>query len=114
VALAACGGSDDGDAAPKRPKGLPADFNIQVFDCADWKRATPEVREYVVYRLHSISGDQVSGPKVEGYGATLTDEEAVELFDAQCASPRARGFVLFKLYAYARGFTGTGRGPSQP
>jgi hypothetical protein len=108
VALAAgCGGGDDKPSEPKRPAGLPADFNIQVFDCADWNAAGPPVRRYVIGKLHKIANDQVTGPSVQGRGSVLTDEQATEMFDSTCANPRTRGFVLYKIYAFSRGFRGS-------
>lgn len=108
--LAGCGGDEEdgaaGDSRPKRPAGLPANFNIQIFDCADWNAATPEVRAYVLKRMHAIGNDQISGPDVEGRGSVLTDQQATEMFDSTCATPRARGFVLYKIYAFSRGFRG--------
>jgi hypothetical protein len=102
-----CGGSDDDARAPERPRGLPADFNLQLFNGSDWNAAGPEVREYVLRRMHDIASDQITGPGVRGRGSVLTDEQATDLFDSTCANPRARGFVLYKLYAYSRGFRGS-------
>jgi len=108
VALGACGGSDDDEPRkPQRPAGLPHDFNIQIFDCADWNASGEPVRRYVLGRLHEIGNDQITGPGVQGRGSVLTDEQARALFDQRCADPRARGFVLYKLYAFARGFRGS-------
>ncbi len=111
-AAGACGDSGDRPERAKLPATLPADFNLQLFDCADWNRADAGARAYVLRRLHTIANDQVTGPGVQGRGSVLTDEQATRLFDTRCRSNRARGFVLYKLYAYARGFIG--RGPSQP
>ena len=105
--LAGCGADDEKrPAEPVRPAGLPADFNLQIFKCDDWNAAGPPVRRYVLERLHEIGNDQVSGPGVQGRGSVLTDEQATKMFDSTCASPRARGFVLYKLYAFSRGFRG--------
>lgn len=108
MAVAGCGGGGgDEPSASKRPEGLPADFNLQIFDCADWNAAGPPVRRYVLSRLHEIGNDQVSGPDVQGRGSVLTDEQATEMFDSTCENPRARGFVLYKIYAFSRGFRGS-------
>jgi hypothetical protein len=37
----------------------------------------------------------------------LTDEQATNMFNNRCRDPRARGFVLYKIYAFARGFRGS-------
>lgn len=107
LAAGGCGGGDDEPAEPKRPAGLPANYNIQVFDCSDWNAAGPEVREFVLAKLHRIGNDQVTGPGVQGRGSVLTDEQATTMFDSTCRSPRARGFVLYKIYAFSRGFRGS-------
>ena len=104
VALGACGGSDDGD---DEKLTLPADFNLQLFNCSDWNAADEPLRRYVLGKLHTIANDQITGPSVRGRGSVLTDDEARKLFDGRCADPRARGFVLYKLYAFARGFRGS-------
>ena len=111
LALTTCallaGGCDSDDSKEERdPVKVPPGFNLQLFNCRDWNAADEPLRDYVLEQLHRISGDQVTGPGVQGRGARLTDEEAAKLFDARCADPRARGFVLYKLYAFARGFRG--------
>jgi hypothetical protein len=105
VLVAGCGSDDSRDE--KAPPKLPADFNLQLFNCSDWNAADSELREYVLGQLHEIAGDQITGPGVQGRGALLTDEQATQLFDNRCADPRARGFVLYKIYAFARGFRGS-------
>ena len=102
LALGACGGDSDEDERPKLPPG----FNLQLFNCSDWNKADEPVRRYVLQRMHAIANDQVIGPGVQGRGSVLTDEQATKLFDNTCANPRARGFVLYKLYAFTRGFRG--------
>jgi hypothetical protein len=115
LALAACGGDDDRDGGGgkgvERPAGLPADFNLQVFSCADWNKAGEPVRRYVLDQLHELGNDQVIGPGVQGRGSVLTDEQATEMFDSTCANPRTRGFVLYKIYAFSRGFRGSSPPP---
>ncbi len=100
-------GCDSDDSEEQRgPPKLPAGFNLQLFNCSDWNKADQPVRDYVLERLHAIAGDQITGPGVQGRGAVLTDEDATEIFESRCADPRARGFVLYKIYAFARGFRG--------
>lgn len=99
-------GSDDSEGERKPPK-LPPGFDLQLFNCADWNAADQPVREYVIGRLHEIANDQITGPGVQGRGSVLTDEQATQMFNNRCADPRARGFVLYKIYAFARGFRGS-------
>ena len=101
VALGACGESDD------EKLELPANFNLQLFNCSDWNASDEPVKRYVLGQLHEIGNDQITGPGVRGRGSVLTDDEARRLFDTRCADPRARGFVLYKLYAFSRGFRGS-------
>jgi hypothetical protein len=106
--LAGCGGSDDDGTktAANRPPGLPADFNIQLFDCEDWTEAKEPVRAYVLRRYRQILGGDVTGRGVAARGSVLPDAEARRLFDNYCAQRFARRFVLYKLYGEAAGFTG--------
>ena len=110
LALGGCGGSDDGgggdDGPAKRPANLPADFNLQLFNCSNWQASDEEVRDYVVRRLEEVVGGQITGRGANGRGSTLTEEQAHRLFDGTCGSPRARGFLLYKLYGHAAGFGG--------
>jgi hypothetical protein len=108
VALGGCGGDDDGNGSGKaeRPANLPADFNIQLFNCSDWKESDEEIRRYVVRRLEEIVGGQITGQGANGRGSTLTEEQAHRLFDGTCGGPQARGFLLYKLYGHAAGFGG--------
>ena len=110
---AGCGGDGDRDngSEPERPAGLPADYNLQLFNCTDWKEAGPPVRRFVLDELHELAQDQITGPEVRGRGSVLTDEQATSMFDSTCANPRARGFVLYKLYAFSRGFRGSPAAP---
>lgn len=113
LGLGACGSSDDDGGADThkpapRPANLPADFNIQLFNCSDWQESDEGIRAYVVDRLETIVGGQITGRGADGRGATITDDQAQRLFDGTCSSPRARGFLLYKLYGHAAGFSGGG------
>jgi hypothetical protein len=108
LVLGGCGDSDDGKGGGKaeRPANLPADFNIQLVNCSDWQKSDAEVRDYVVRRLSEIVGGEITGRGANGRGSTLTEDQAHRLFDGTCGSPRARGFLLYKLYGHAAGFGG--------
>jgi hypothetical protein len=110
LALGGCGGSDEGEGGgggkAERPANLPADFNLQLFNCSDWQESDEEVRAFVVDRLEEVVGGQITGQGASGRGSTITDEQAHRLFDGTCGSPKARGFLLYKLYGHAAGFGG--------
>ncbi|MEA2472431.1 MAG: hypothetical protein QOE06_346 [Thermoleophilaceae bacterium] len=105
VALSGCGGK----AAEKgaRPANLPPDFNIELFNCADWVKAPQPERDYVVRRLREIVGGQITGKGANGHGSTLKDDQANQLFNGTCSGPKTRGFLLYKLYGHAAGFGGS-------
>jgi hypothetical protein len=102
----ACGGSDDDGGGERERVELPADFNLQLYKCADWQRANGATRRYVIRRLREVTSGQVSGTGVRGRGTILPDEQAHRLFDEYCAQRPARGFVLYKVYGQAAGFAG--------
>jgi hypothetical protein len=105
VLLAAgCGGDSKDDEGKLE---LPPGFNLQLFNCSDWNAADKPLRAYVLSKLHTLANDQITGPGVQGRGSVLTDKEAMQFFDNRCRDPRARGFVLYKIYAFARGFRGS-------
>jgi hypothetical protein len=103
--LAACG-SDNGNARGERPPNLPADFNLQLFNCSDWVKAPQPERDYVVRRLAEIVGGQINGKGANGHGSTLSYDQANRLFNGTCAGYKTRGFLLYKLYGHAAGFGG--------
>jgi hypothetical protein len=104
--LAGCGGSDDGREQTAQVPKLPPNFNIQLFNCTDWRKADDPVRRYVLRRYRQIIGGQITGQGTAGRGAVLPDAEARRLFDNYCSQHFARAFVLYKLYGEAAGFTG--------
>ena len=108
--LGACGGSDDGPRKPDpaaRPATLPANFNINQFSCADWRRADEPTRRYVIRELRNIAKGQVTGTGVRGRGPALPDDQAYRLFESYCRERYAQAFILYKLYGHAAAFTGT-------
>ncbi len=52
--------------------------------------------------LRALAGGRTGSPA--GRGATLTDEEAYELFDGTCDQPYARAFKLHRIYTQAAAF----------
>jgi hypothetical protein len=108
LAAAGCGGEREARHSSEnvRPPNLPPSFNLQSFDCTEWNRSDERIRRYVIRRLREIVGGQITGRGAQGHGTTLDDTQAYQLFESGCADPRARGFVLYKLYGHAAGFAG--------
>lgn len=106
LAFGACGGSNDGEERSEDQVKLPANFNLQLFKCADWQRSNEPTRRYIVRRLREVTSGQVTGTGVRGRGTILPDEQAFRLFNGYCAQRAARGFVLYKVYGQAAGFVG--------
>jgi hypothetical protein len=75
-------------------------------NCADWNNAGDAGRAWAVDVIHDFAGGVVNDEKqVVGYGDTLSDEQAHSLFNTQCSSKQAQGFLLYKLYTYAAAVT---------
>jgi hypothetical protein len=106
LALGACGDSKDGRTSAERPPTLPANFNLQLYTCADWQRSDEPTRRYVIRRLREVTSGEVSGTGVRGRGTILPDDQARDLFGNYCRQRFARGFVLYKVYGQAAGFAG--------
>jgi hypothetical protein len=70
--------------------------------CAQWLRATAGEKQVFVQELAAtVGGASTTG----GYGTTLPDGEAIGVLDRQCASPKARHFMLYITYARAAAFS---------
>jgi hypothetical protein len=75
----------------------------QLVQCRDWNEANPRQRAGTLDALRRFAGGPTGSPG--GYGRTLDDEQAFELFDRWCERPYARGFRLYKLYTRAAAFS---------
>jgi hypothetical protein len=89
-----------------RPAGLRKNLNLQMYKCADWRKAGEAERRYVIYRLRKVTSGDVTGTGIQGRGTVIPDDQAHRLFGNYCADRRARGFVLYKLHGFASGFVG--------
>jgi hypothetical protein len=70
--------------------------------CAQWNAAGVDGRAWIVSKITGFAGGAVNdGSRIVGYGDTLTDEQANDLFNAWCPKQYAQSFVLYKLYTYA-------------
>jgi hypothetical protein len=83
-------------ALPALIGGVP----LQQARCEQWLAGSDAERKAVVRALAGVVG----GPTPGGRGTTLASGEAQRLFDHACASPVARGFLLYELYIRAAGF----------
>jgi hypothetical protein len=89
----------------KRPE-LPKTFNMMMYDCSDWRKASPKVQHYVIWRLRTLTSGPVTGTGVSGRGTVIPDDHAERLFGGYCREDYAQGFLLYKLYAAASVFVG--------
>ena len=76
--------------------------DLSGVSCADWHAAGDEDRAWLVAKIGEFAGGAVNDEeKVVGYGDTLSDERATQLFNTWCPKQYAQGFLLYKLYTYA-------------
>jgi hypothetical protein len=99
--LAACGDSESGSEAEAEPVGQELGGSVApLVQCSDWLDASEAERlatvEDVRGRVNPEDGGVVA--------PSLSDEEAMEVFDNGCDNPEAAGFRLYLLYARAVAF----------
>jgi hypothetical protein len=102
VTLALAAVADAPSPAPKAPalyRGLIGGVALQSARCVQWNAGTGAERDRVVGAL----ADSVGGATPYGNGTTLASTQAHSLFDRACASPVARGWLLYELYIRAAG-----------
>ena len=102
AALTACGGGDEKAAKPKaEPLGEQLGGSVaQLANCADWHGGAYDRKLATVADIRN----QVNRDDTGIESPPLSDEEAVQLFDQECAKPYAKGFRLYVVYARAAGF----------
>lgn len=117
LALAGCGGdgSAESEAAsePEPRAGGVIDISgtdavgenlagsvAPLVECRDWNGASDEEKLATIGEVRS----QVSRPDGGVRSPSLTDEEAMTIFDNTCEPVWAQGFRLYKLYARAAAF----------
>jgi hypothetical protein len=108
LALAACGGSTEGNdqAAAEVGPGIGDSPPLRTFTCTDWNRANGEMRLATIEQIRNFAGGPVTGEGVRARGAVLEDDQAYQLFDRACEPDFASGFLLVKLNTHAAGFAG--------
>ncbi|MEA2403752.1 MAG: hypothetical protein QOE08_399 [Thermoleophilaceae bacterium] len=88
--------------------GTLAGAPLQRARCEQWIVASPAERLDAVRGITSTVG----GPSTTGgVGTTLTDAQALDLFNRTCATRAARGFALYIIYARAAAYSGVNAQP---
>jgi hypothetical protein len=89
-------------AAARAFDGWIAGVPLQQAACRHWLAAPPTERAGAVAALRgTVGGQSTTG----GWGTALADDRATRLFDARCAQPGTRGFLLYELYTRAAAFS---------
>jgi len=103
AALATAGlllGHTSSSSGPPHYAGTIGGVPLQQARCAQWSAGTAAERRNTLDALARIVG----GPTPYGPATRLTNAEATALFDRACASPIARGFLLYEIYIRAAGY----------
>jgi len=78
---------------------------LSLAACVDWNRASPAGKATLIARVQAFAGGVVNdGSRNLGTGAVLSTDDAAALYNAWCARPYARGFLLYKLYTWSAAF----------
>jgi hypothetical protein len=99
--LAACGDSESGAEAETDPVGQELGGSVApLVQCSDWTGASEAERLATVEAVRARVNPEDGGV----IAPSLSDEEAMEVFDNGCDRPEAAGFRLYLLYARAVAF----------
>jgi hypothetical protein len=98
AALAAAGcGSDE----PAEPLGKKLGGSVApLANCADWQGGSRERKLATIADIRNQVNRDDSGIE----SPPLSDDEALKLFDRECAQPYASTFRLYVIYARAAGW----------
>lgn len=77
---------------------------LSNYTCSWWRQANDADRLGLVQRISAFATGRVDGSKAYGYGAGLTDERAIALFNDRCSMFQAGPFALYKIYGAAAPF----------
>jgi hypothetical protein len=100
LATAGCG-ADDEDGGAGEPVGQEVGGSVAAFaQCRDWNGASEADKLATVEEIRS----QVNREDAGVTASSLSDDEAIDVFDAGCAKPYADGFRLHVMYARAAAF----------
>jgi hypothetical protein len=95
--------------APQFVKQLPLEdgavdkrADLSGVNCANWRLAGDEGRDWLVDVITRFAGGDVNGPTSKlGQGNTLPADTAKAMFNSWCVNDYAQGFLLYKLYTYS-------------
>lgn len=101
LAFAACGD----DSEPAEPDAQPVGEEVggsvaPLAQCRDWNRGTEAEKLATIEEIRSQINLEDSGVEAP----SLSDDEAMSVFDNACAERFAAGFRLYVLYARAAAF----------
>lgn len=101
AALSGCGHEAEATSEVAGPEN----FQLQFLLCSDWEDASPAFRAKILHDMKQVLGGEVIGIGYSGRGNTLSRARATTLFNDHCSRPGSDGFLLYKLYGQAAGFT---------
>ena len=97
MALGACGD----DAKKAQPLGAKLGGSVaQLANCSDWAGGGRESKLATIADIRNQVNREDSGVD----SPPLSDDEAMKLFDRECAKPYASSFRLYVIYARAAGW----------
>ena len=99
LALSACGSEDEPRKAEPLGKKLGGSV-ASLANCRDWAGGAPERKLATIADIRSQVNRDDTGIETP----PLSDSEAMQLFDRECAQSRARGFRLYVIYSRAAGW----------
>ena len=100
--VAGCGGTegDDGETGAE-PVGQELGGSVsQLVQCSDWNGASEAERIATIEDVRIAVNSEDTGVE----SPTLSDSEAMEVFDNGCDRPEAAGFRLYVMYSRAVAF----------
>jgi hypothetical protein len=77
---------------------------LGTYTCSWWRKANDDDRLGIVERIGSYATGRVDGTKAVGYGAGMSNERAIQLFNDRCSMFQAGPFALYKIYGSAAPF----------
>ena len=100
LGLTGCGASPE-DERPAKPLGTQLGGSVApLANCSDWSGGARERKLATIADIRR----QVNRDDTGVESPPLSNAEAMQLFDKECAQPYARSFRLYVIYARAAGW----------